>query len=86
MKLRDLKEALCKAYGDFTLEEAFDNDDAEGDTLALYIAREIRDACEGNTVISQEHLEEMVRVVDFAIRDLEHIEEALIELIKKERQ
>jgi len=85
MKLRDLKENLVKAYGDFTLESAFEDiDNFEGDTLALYIARELDCAIGKNTVISKEHLIEYASYLATAKEDLCRCIEELEKLIQKE--
>lgn len=84
MKLRDLKEAMVKAYGDWPLEDAFDDDESHGDTLALYIAREVSDCMESSTVVSKENLIDLTASITVAKEDLCRVIKALEKLIPKE--
>jgi len=78
LPLADLIEAANEAYGDDLIASYHDDPEGEhGDTLAKFIAVELRDTYEeGQT--AENIVDEAVRAMGVAIRDLSSVREALL--------
>ena len=74
--LRAMVDVASEAYGDGLVQEAFDSGESPGDTLALFISRELGDACSCQNSLA-DCLREGIRLMEAARDELDAVAEAL---------
>lgn len=78
MTLDEVIQVADKAYDsmDEAIIQAVETNESNGDTLALFVARELKDVFD-TSVSPEKNVREMTRAMDSAIRQLEAVRSAL---------
>lgn len=81
MKLEALIEIASNGYPDGMIGRCFRNKKANGDTLALFLAKEIEDTFD-KTASDADQLTEALRILDAAIREIQSVRKGVVKALE----